>query len=295
VWVSSCSAGGSRSSGRRWTTRLGRWMSTSVPNCNGCESRTRNCAWTGIFEKAAAFLVSENQNRTPSKAAIRVISWVAFSGSMTRYASTVALRGSLLTCARTVRRFRGRLSPSSYVRSGLSGSARAGCGPRTSPICAPTKGGSTCARSGTAAHVGSSDGPRPVPDLVRRVFDQAAKVVFHADRGSQYTSAQIAYVAPALDVLRPMGRTGCAGTSPQRSRSGRPSKPILRPRPLGQKSEAKIVSDRWIEDCCNRRRRHSPIGMLTPVLFEMHHFRRPKPPDRVSTVRGEPQLCLDKT
>ena len=34
------------------------------------------------------------------------------------------------------------------------------------------------------------------------------KVVFHADRGSQYTSAQIANVATALDVLRSMSCTG---------------------------------------------------------------------------------------
>jgi len=34
------------------------------------------------------------------------------------------------------------------------------------------------------------------------------KVVFHADRGTQYTSTQIAEVATELDVLRSMGRTG---------------------------------------------------------------------------------------
>jgi transposase InsO family protein len=37
------------------------------------------------------------------------------------------------------------------------------------------------------------------------------------------------------------------------------------------RTEAKIASARWIEERYNRTRRHSSIGMLTPVLFEQHH------------------------
>ena len=53
-------------------------------------------------------------------------------------------------------------------------------------------------------------------DLVEDALRQAvalrgelpAKVVFHADRGCQYTSQQIADLAGELDLLRSMGRTG---------------------------------------------------------------------------------------
>ena len=34
------------------------------------------------------------------------------------------------------------------------------------------------------------------------------------------------------------------------------------------KAEAKLASGRWIEERYNRKRRHSSIGMLTPVGFE---------------------------
>ena len=38
------------------------------------------------------------------------------------------------------------------------------------------------------------------------------------------------------------------------------------------KSKAKTASGRWIEERYNRRRRHSSIGMLTPILFEKHQL-----------------------
>jgi len=37
------------------------------------------------------------------------------------------------------------------------------------------------------------------------------------------------------------------------------------------KAEAKTFSGAWIEERDNRRRRHSSIGMLTPVRFEQQH------------------------
>ncbi|MBK8446300.1 MAG: DDE-type integrase/transposase/recombinase [Micropruina sp.] len=65
-------------------------------------------------------------------------------------------------------------------------------------------------------------------DLVEDALRQAValrgqlpgKVIFHADRGCQYTSQQSADLAGELDLLRSMGRTGCAGITRPPSRSG---------------------------------------------------------------------------
>jgi hypothetical protein len=49
----------------------------------------------------------------------------------------------------------------------------------------------------------------------------------------------------------------------------------------------------WIEDRYNRRRRHSSIGQISPVTFEMNTATRlrpiKKPHNPVSTVRGQGQ------
>jgi transposase InsO family protein len=47
-----------------------------------------------------------------------------------------------------------------------------------------------------------------------------AGVIFHADWGCQYTSAQLARAADELGVRLSVGRTGCAGTTPSRKASG---------------------------------------------------------------------------
>lgn len=53
--------------------------------------------------------------------------------------------------------------------------------------------------------------------------DSTAGVIFHADRGCQYTSTQLAYIAEELDVRLSVGRTGvCLLTTPSRKASGRP-------------------------------------------------------------------------
>ena len=54
------------------------------------------------------------------------------------------------------------------------------------------------------------------------------------------------------------------------------------------KAAARLAVGRWIEERYNRRRRHSAIGMMTPVQFEHINRRLPWPPDRVSTRWGQP-------
>ena len=77
----------------------------------------------------------------------------------------------------------------------------------------------------------------------------------------------------ALDVLRSMGRTGvCWDNSAAESFWSTFKTEFYDRHRWATKSEAKIASGRWIEGRYNRRRRHSSIGMLTPVLFEKHQL-----------------------
>jgi transposase InsO family protein len=95
------------------------------------------------------------------------------------------------------------------------------------------------------------------------------KVVFHADRGTQYTSTQIAEVIKDLPVLSSMGRTGvCWDNAPAESFWSTFKTEFYNRRRWATKAEAKQSSARWIEERYNRKRRHSSIGMLTPVRFE---------------------------
>jgi hypothetical protein len=45
----------------------------------------------------------------------------------------------------------------------------------------------------------------------------------------------------------------------------------------------------WIERVYNRHRRHSALGMVSPVEYETDSIRRHKPPDPVSAKRGQAQ------
>jgi putative transposase len=98
------------------------------------------------------------------------------------------------------------------------------------------------------------------------------QVIFHADRGTQYTSAQIADVAAEVAVLRSMGRTGvCWDNAPAESFWSTFKTEFFDRHHWTTKVDAKTASARWIEERYNRKRRHSSIGMLTPVRFEEFH------------------------
>jgi len=97
------------------------------------------------------------------------------------------------------------------------------------------------------------------------------QVIFHADRGCQYTSAQIADLCADLGLLQSVGRTGvCWDNAATESFWSTLKTEFYNRRDWPTKAEARIDVGRWIEERFNRRRRHSSINMMTPVQYENH-------------------------
>lgn len=95
------------------------------------------------------------------------------------------------------------------------------------------------------------------------------QVVFHADRGTQYTSAQLADAALELGVLRSMGRTGvCWDNAAAETLWSTLKTEFYDRHHWPTKAGAKQAVGNWIEERYNRTRRHSAIGMISPVRFE---------------------------
>jgi transposase InsO family protein len=99
-----------------------------------------------------------------------------------------------------------------------------------------------------------------------------AGVIFHADRGCQYTSAQLADAAERLGVRLSVGRTGVCWDNAQIESfwSTLKHEHYNRHR-FATKAEAIRSVGHWIEQIYNRHRRHSALGMISPVTFERQH------------------------
>jgi putative transposase len=115
-------------------------------------------------------------------------------------------------------------------------------------------------------------------DLVERALRMAktlrgeqapGQVVFHADRGSQFTSAQLHDVAVELDLLQSVGRTGvCWDNAMSESFWSTLKTEYFDRYRWATRAEVKRKVAWWIEDFYNRRRLHSSLGMVPPVEFE---------------------------
>lgn len=98
------------------------------------------------------------------------------------------------------------------------------------------------------------------------------QIVFHTDRGTQYASAQMTAFAAAHGVTRSMGRTGvCWDNAMAESFFATLKTEFYCRRVWPTKTAAKRAVGAWIEDRYNRRRRHSALGQISPVQFEMQH------------------------
>ena len=117
-------------------------------------------------------------------------------------------------------------------------------------------------------------------DLVEQALQMAitlrgelpAHVVFHADRGTQYASEQIAEFARMNGITRSMGRTGvCWDNAMAESFFATLKTEFYYRRVWPTQARAKIDVGAWIEDRYNRRRRHSALGQISPVQYELQH------------------------
>lgn len=96
-------------------------------------------------------------------------------------------------------------------------------------------------------------------------------VIFHSDRGSEYTAADYATACRRMGVLQSMGRVGCAldNAAAEAFNSTIKVEYIHRQR-FRTRSEARLKIATWIVDFYNVRRRHSACDGMSPIDYE--HF-----------------------
>ena len=94
-------------------------------------------------------------------------------------------------------------------------------------------------------------------------------LVFRADRGTQFTSEQLWRVCQELGIAQSVGRTGvCFDNAVSESFWSTLKTEFYERKKWPTRDEARQAVARWIEIVYNRRRRHSAIGMISPVDFE---------------------------
>ena len=82
---------------------------------------------------------------------------------------------------------------------------------------------------------------------------------------------QIADLCAGLGLLQSVGRTGvCWDNAPAESFWSTLKTEFYNRHDWATKAEARLAVGRWIEERYNRIRRHSSIGMMTPVQYEHH-------------------------
>ena len=97
-------------------------------------------------------------------------------------------------------------------------------------------------------------------------------VVFHSDRGSQYTSGEHGDLCATYRVTQSVGRTGvCWDNAPAESFYATLKKELVNRTTFRTHAEARIAIRHWIESWYNRRRRSSVIGYQTPIQRENHY------------------------
>jgi putative transposase len=94
-------------------------------------------------------------------------------------------------------------------------------------------------------------------------------VIFHTDRGSEYTAARTAAACRALGITQSMGRVGCALDNAAAEAFNSTLKVEFAHRQTFKtRAEARIKISTWIADFYNSTRRHTANDGLAPITFE---------------------------
>jgi hypothetical protein len=110
-------------------------------------------------------------------------------------------------------------------------------------------------------------GPPPSVASLRQRLDPG--VIFHSDRGCQYTSGQYARVAAEFGVRLSIGRKGqCWDNAVAESFFATIKSELLDRRPWPTKAKAHKAIFEYIEGWYNTRRLHSSLGYLSPNSYE---------------------------
>lgn len=98
----------------------------------------------------------------------------------------------------------------------------------------------------------------------------ARGVIFHSDRGCQYTSDDFAKHCKSKGVRRSMGRTGtCYDNAVSESFFATYKKELIHTHPWPDIKILRRETFDWLETYYNRTRRHSTLGYLTPSEYEL--------------------------
>jgi putative transposase len=96
------------------------------------------------------------------------------------------------------------------------------------------------------------------------------KVIFHSDRGTQYTSNEFDEYCRKNRIRRSLGRTGiCYDNAVSESFFATFKKELIHTRPWPTVKHVKAATFEWIEVYYNRIRRHSTLAYLTPEEYEL--------------------------
>ncbi|QTA36803.1 IS3 family transposase [Streptomyces sp. CA-256286] len=94
-------------------------------------------------------------------------------------------------------------------------------------------------------------------------------VIFHSDRGCQYTSQQFASLAAEFDVRLSLGRTGqCWDNALAESFFATIKRELLGTKPWPSRVLARTAIFEWIESWYNLQRLHSSLGYRSPAEYE---------------------------
>jgi putative transposase len=107
-------------------------------------------------------------------------------------------------------------------------------------------------------------------DMALAARRPAAGVIFHSDRGTQYTSVEFDVYCRNHGIRRSLGKTGiCYDNAVSESTFATYKKELIHTRPWPDLESLKTATTDWIENYFNTVRRHSTLGYLTPREYEL--------------------------